>query len=150
LIQWQSRAGAFDLVVVNLAPQPSQCYVPLNIAELGQHDWDLRDVLGSERYERDGVDLADHGLYLDVPAHAAQLFHFRPSPMMNSRMHLTALVVAALLLGTFSPGFQLAVAKKVPRPKTVRERYQRFWRGQCDHATLRTSSEVVAQWRESR
>jgi hypothetical protein len=28
----------------------------------------LRDLMGTARYERDGNDLADHGLYLDLPA----------------------------------------------------------------------------------
>lgn len=77
-VQWQSQGPAFDLVVVNLAPHRSQCYVPLAIAELAEHNWLMRDLLGPETYERFGADLADQGLYLDLPELGAQLFHFEP------------------------------------------------------------------------
>jgi hypothetical protein len=43
---------------------------------LGPGTWTLRDVLSQEQYERDGDDLAENGLYLDVGPHAAQLFRF--------------------------------------------------------------------------
>ena len=39
----------------------------------------MRDLLGPERYERFGADLSEQGLYLDLSAHGAQLFHFKPS-----------------------------------------------------------------------
>jgi hypothetical protein len=38
----------------------------------------LVDLLGKEEYRRSGKDLAREGLYLDLPEHAAQLFHFKP------------------------------------------------------------------------
>jgi hypothetical protein len=38
----------------------------------------MRDLLGAESYERFGADLANQGLYLDLPEHGAQLFHFEP------------------------------------------------------------------------
>jgi hypothetical protein len=79
LIQWQMRAPEFDLVVVNLSPQRSQCYAPLSAGELSKHDWILKDLFGEERYERFGNDLQTKGLYLDVPPYAAQLFHFQPT-----------------------------------------------------------------------
>jgi hypothetical protein len=79
IVQWQAQSQAFDLVVVNLAPHRSQCYAPLTAPALSDHNWAMRDLLGSERYERFGADLASQGLYLDLPAHAAQLFHFEPS-----------------------------------------------------------------------
>jgi hypothetical protein len=34
VVQWQTKGPDFDLVVVNLAPHPSQCYVTLDIQEL--------------------------------------------------------------------------------------------------------------------
>ena len=43
------------------------------------HTWEMQNILGTERYLRDAADLARTGLYLDLPAHAAQLFHFAPS-----------------------------------------------------------------------
>lgn len=78
VVQWQAKASAFDLVVVNLADHRSQCYVPLNIPELAEHHWTMTDLLGTERYERVGSDIAQQGLYLDLPPHGAQLFHFEP------------------------------------------------------------------------
>ena len=78
IIQWQGEGAGFDLVVVNLASHSSQCYALLTARALAEHNWSMRDLLGSEAYERRGDDLQQQGLYLDVPAHAAQLFHFEP------------------------------------------------------------------------
>jgi len=78
IVQWQSRPPAFDLVAVNLAPHRSQCYVPLTVPSLADHNWTLRDLLGPETYERFGADLASQGLYLDLPESGAQVFHFEP------------------------------------------------------------------------
>ena len=77
LVQWQRQPDAFDLVVVNLAAHSAQCYVPLEIAGLEKSKWQLDDLLGTEKYLRGGAELRDRGLYLDVPANAAQLFHAR-------------------------------------------------------------------------
>ena len=38
----------------------------------------MKDLLGQEFFKRSGDDLHDQGLYLDLPAHGAQLFHFEP------------------------------------------------------------------------
>ena len=78
-MQWQRQAPEFDLVVVNLAPHRSQCYAPLSIEHLAAHNWEMKDLLGEERYQRSGDDLQSQGLYLDLPAHGAQLFHFEPT-----------------------------------------------------------------------
>jgi hypothetical protein len=77
-VQWQSEAEAFDLVVVNLAPERSQAYVRLAIDGLPQHNWRMKDLLGVEEYLRYGDDLQNQGLYLDVVEHGAQLFHLEP------------------------------------------------------------------------
>jgi hypothetical protein len=77
-VQWQAQPPDFDLVAVNLAPHRSQCYAPLSLANLPDHNWSLCDVLGEERYERRGDDLSSQGLYLDLPPLGAQLFHFEP------------------------------------------------------------------------
>jgi Alpha amylase, catalytic domain len=79
IVQWQLQPPAFDLVVVNLAPHRSQCYAPLTVAGLADRDWLMTDVLGAERYKRSGNDVEAQGLYLDLPAHGAQLFHFEPA-----------------------------------------------------------------------
>jgi hypothetical protein len=78
VVQWASEAEAFDLVVVNLASERSQGYVPLAIEGLRQHNWSMKDRLGAEAYLRSGDDLQNQGLYLDVVEHGAQLFHFEP------------------------------------------------------------------------
>ncbi len=78
IVHWQKSPLEFDLVVVNLAPHSSQCLVQIPGQELAAHHWQLRDRLSSEHYERPGAELAAPGLYLDLPAHRAQLFHFKP------------------------------------------------------------------------
>jgi len=78
LVQWQNAQPAFALVVANLAPHRAQCYAPLSVPGLRGRTWRLHDLLGSERHERAGDDLAARGLYLDLPAHGAQLFLARP------------------------------------------------------------------------
>ena len=78
LVQWQKEPADFDLVVVNWANHPSQCYAPLTVADLAERNWRMVDLLGDQAYERRGDDLARDGLYLDVPARGAQLFHFSP------------------------------------------------------------------------
>jgi hypothetical protein len=79
VVQWRQRAPEFDLVVVNLAPHRSQCYVPLSVPDLTQHNWEIKDLLGPEQYVRDGADLGSQGLYLDLPQWGAQLFHCKPA-----------------------------------------------------------------------
>jgi hypothetical protein len=80
VVQWEANAPEFDLVVVNLAPHPSQCYVSLTVPGLESHEWLMKDLLGDALYERPGKTLKSRGLYLDLPAHGAQLFHLRPKP----------------------------------------------------------------------
>jgi hypothetical protein len=80
IVQWQEKAPEFDLVVVNLASHRSQCYVTLSAPGLAEHHWAMRDRLSEERYVRVGNDIAQQGLYLDLPAHGAQVFHFAPAP----------------------------------------------------------------------
>lgn len=78
LVQWQVQAPDFELAVVNLAPQRSQCYAPLSVGDLAGHDWLMKNLLGSEEYRRSGKELQSQGIYLDLPEHGAQLFHFEP------------------------------------------------------------------------
>lgn len=78
LMLWPGTQNRFDLVVVNLSANRGQAYAPLNFPALDEYDWSLRDWLGDEVFERVGSDLTQFGLYLDVPAHAAQIFRFEP------------------------------------------------------------------------
>ena len=71
LIAW-SWAGAGDgdgdrhLVVVNLSGQPAQGRIPLDWPDLPGRSWRLTDILGPGVFERDGGDLATHGLFVDL------------------------------------------------------------------------------------
>ncbi|MDJ1182028.1 alpha-amylase family glycosyl hydrolase [Roseofilum casamattae] len=61
------------IAVVNYAPSPGQCYVRLPFT------WDdrtylLQDAIVSECYERDGQELRERGLYLDVPGWKGHVF----------------------------------------------------------------------------
>ncbi len=76
LVQWQQQTAEFDLVAVNLAPHPSQCYAPLTGRPPTAHTLSIQDRLGEQRFTRTGQELAQKGLYLDLPAHGAQLLHF--------------------------------------------------------------------------
>jgi glycosidase len=79
LAQWQAHPPEFDLVAVNLAPHPSQCYAPLNLPGLAARQWRLDDLLSRDHYLRDGPDLHRQGLYLDLPAHGSCLLHAQPA-----------------------------------------------------------------------
>jgi hypothetical protein len=78
-VLWPGGGLEFDLVVVNLALHRSQCYVPLPVAGLAERHWTMRDWLSAEHYERVGSDLAQAGLYLDLPGNGAQIFRFAPA-----------------------------------------------------------------------
>jgi hypothetical protein len=76
IVQWQTPGDAahFDLVVINHADHRAQCRATLTAQGLRQGTWSLADALSHEHYMRDGDELADDGLFLDVGPHAAQLF----------------------------------------------------------------------------
>ncbi len=46
---------------------------------IAAHNWSMTGLLSDEQYKRSGGDLESQGLYLDLPAHGAQVFHFEPS-----------------------------------------------------------------------
>jgi hypothetical protein len=54
-------------VIVNYAPNQSQCYVRLPFADLGSSQWHLEDLIGGVTYDRAGNDLQTCGLYVDEP-----------------------------------------------------------------------------------
>ena len=64
---WQGADGERLLVTVNYAPNQSQCYVRLPFADLEGRQWRLQDQMDGAGYDRDGSDLQNRGLYLDVP-----------------------------------------------------------------------------------
>lgn len=79
LVQWPGRTGTFDLVVVNLSPARSQAFAPVVVPSGAVKIWELTDLLGHETHRRQTKDLREHGLFLEVPGYATQLFHFAPA-----------------------------------------------------------------------
>jgi hypothetical protein len=71
---WQDSAGGRLIVSVNYASHQSQCYVRLPFADLSAGQWQLRDLLGTAQYARDGDDLKSRGFYLDVPPWQCHVF----------------------------------------------------------------------------
>jgi hypothetical protein len=64
---WSANGEERLLVVVNYAPNQSQCYIRLPFADLRNQQCRLQDLLSDARYDRAGDDLESRGLYLDVP-----------------------------------------------------------------------------------
>ena len=79
IVYWESQPPEFDLVAVNLAPHPSQCYVALPALPGAVSQWSMKNRIGPGDYLRSTDELQKRGLYLDVPPHGAQLFQFRPA-----------------------------------------------------------------------
>lgn len=65
---WKGEDGQPTLVVVNYAPNQSQCYIALPWSNLPGHIIQLKDLMGTSIYERAGDSLLSPGLYLDLPA----------------------------------------------------------------------------------
>ena len=71
---WSGPNGALRLVAVNFGSTQGQCYVRLPFPELAGRAWRLQDRMGSAVYDRNGDDLLNRGLYLDMPAWGYHLF----------------------------------------------------------------------------
>jgi hypothetical protein len=76
---WEGDRGQRLLVTVNYGPARGQCYVHLSPVELRGGKFTLRDLLGPAKYERDGNELADRGLYLDMPPWGHHIFEILPT-----------------------------------------------------------------------
>lgn len=75
VIAWtcDDPGGGRRLVAVNYAPHRSQCYV--RFADSARDGVvRLRDLMGPARYERDGRELSERGLYLDLPPWGYHVF----------------------------------------------------------------------------
>lgn len=68
------------LIVVNLSPYRSQCYVPLPKEGIEGKICHLEDMLDENYYERDGDLLTSFGLYLDMRGFYRHLFRIRLTP----------------------------------------------------------------------
>jgi hypothetical protein len=79
-MSWQGTQGTDGrlLAIVNFGPTQGQCYAELGLEGLGDGVLTLTDLLGEERYERDGRTLRREGLYVDLPAWGYNVFDVRP------------------------------------------------------------------------
>ena len=71
---WKVPDGTSLMVVVNYAPNQSQCYVRIPSGEFQGHPVYLRDQMSPAKYERQGDELLSRGLYLDLPAWGYHVF----------------------------------------------------------------------------
>jgi hypothetical protein len=74
---WQGPGEERMLVVVNYAPNQSQCYIRLPFPDLENRSWRLQDLLGDATYDREGNELQARGLYLDAPPWKAVTFSLK-------------------------------------------------------------------------
>ena len=66
------------LLAVNLGSSRAQCYVPLDLPALAERSWQLKDMLSNAHYVRNGRELLEPGLYMDVPGYGYHIFRIEP------------------------------------------------------------------------
>jgi hypothetical protein len=76
---WDGPDAERRLVVVNYAPNQSQCYMRLPWADLAGKSVRLEDLMGGASYDRAGGDLVERGLYLDLAPWGYHVFAVRAS-----------------------------------------------------------------------
>lgn len=62
----QGDADQTLLTAVNYGPRQGQCYVDLSCLETPGHEWIFQDLMSLAVYPRDGGELRERGLYLDL------------------------------------------------------------------------------------
>ena len=76
---WTAEDGERRLVCVNYASNQSQCYVRLAHLGFARGPVRLRDLTGPACYEREGSELNQRGLYLDLPPWGYHVFEVTPA-----------------------------------------------------------------------
>lgn len=71
---WRAAGEPSHVVVVNFSDHQAQCRLRLPFAGVTGGRWRLVDALGSEIYEREGRELSDPGLYIDLAAWRYNVF----------------------------------------------------------------------------
>jgi hypothetical protein len=71
---WQQPGSQPLVVVVNYAPNQSQCYLRLPFDEIRGHAVRAQDLMEPAVYERSGDELTSRGLYLDMPPWGFHVF----------------------------------------------------------------------------
>jgi glycosidase len=77
---WRGSGGERMLIAVNYGPHPGQCYVNLPFPEIKNRSVRLEDSLGPARYTRDGNELLERGLYLDLQPWSYHVFTLETTP----------------------------------------------------------------------
>jgi glycosidase len=72
--------GKRMLIVVNYAPHPSQCYLELPFPEIKNRSVRLKDSLSPACYIREGNELVERGLYLDLQPWSYHVFELEITP----------------------------------------------------------------------
>ena len=75
---WSSGDQRY-LVAINFSDTPSQCRVRLPWDDMSGRTWRLADPLSGESYERDGSDMRETGLYVDLAPWKCNLFQLNPA-----------------------------------------------------------------------
>jgi len=81
---WRGQGGQRMLVVVNYAPNSSQCWLRLPFAELNKKQWQLCDCTSAAVYPRGGDELFSKGLYLDMPGWGYHVFEITSAEQVES------------------------------------------------------------------
>ncbi len=76
---WQSSSGSRYVVVVNYSDHQGQCRLRLPFDGLAGRQFRLVDVMESEVYWRDGGELVEPGLYIDLGAWRFNVFRLDPA-----------------------------------------------------------------------
>jgi hypothetical protein len=71
---WRGSTGERMLITVNYAPHPSQCYLKLPFPEIKNRSVRLKDSLSPACYIREGNELLERGLYLDMQPWSYHVF----------------------------------------------------------------------------
>lgn len=71
---WRTQDGGSYVVVVNYSDRQAQCRLPLSFSGLTGSQFTLVDMMGSEVYCRDGDEMIDPGLYIDLGAWCRNVF----------------------------------------------------------------------------
>jgi hypothetical protein len=67
-------------VVVNHAQREGQCFVQMAMPWLAGRSVRFKDLISAACYDRDGSDLLNRGLYIDVPAWGCHVFEMQFAP----------------------------------------------------------------------
>lgn len=71
---WQSETEKLLLVIVNFASHPSQCYLSVPLPGIEKQLVRFQDLIGDIEYLREGEEILQRGLYLDLPAWGFHVF----------------------------------------------------------------------------